>query len=159
MFTKKTSIGFMAKTRVISMRMEGSQEERLEQMARRLGRSPSETSALLVEEGLRRSEFAFIDFRDTAAGRQAFIQATRLPVWMVVKIARLYGNDIEKTAEHLGRSPLQIQGAMNYARAFPKEIEAAIKDNESYDFTKLSNMLPQAEVFAVHDKVVVPTVS
>jgi len=131
------------------MRMEESQEERLEKMARRLGRSPSETSALLVEEGLRRSEFAFMDFRDTPLGRQAFIQGTRLSVWMVVKIARFYGNDVTKTAEHLARPALQIQAALNYAKAFPEEIEAAIKDNASYDFAKLSNMVPQAELFVV----------
>ena len=137
----------MPKTSVISMRMEESQEERLERMARRLGRSPSETSALLVEEGLRRSEFAFVDFRDTPVGRQAFIQGTRLSVWMVVKIARLYANDVEKTREHLARPPLQVQAALNYAKEFPAEIEAAIKDNAAYDFTKLSNMLPNAEFF------------
>jgi len=137
----------MPKTSVVSMRMEERQEERLEKMARRLGRSPSETGALLVEEGLRRSEFAFMDFRDTPVGRQAFIQGTRLSVWMVVKIARLYGNDVEKTAEHLGRPPLQIQAALNYAKAFPDEIEAAITDHSSYDFAKLSNLLPQAELF------------
>lgn len=136
----------MPKTSVVNMRMEATQEERLERMARRLGRSPSETSAFLVEEGLRRAEFAFMDFRDTPVGRQAFIQGTRLSVWMVVKIARLYGNDVEETAEHLRRPLLQVQAALHYAKAFPDEIEAAIKDNASYDFAKLSNMLPQAEL-------------
>lgn len=137
----------MPKTSVVSMRMEGSQEKRLGKMARRLGRSPSETSALLVEEGLRRSEFAFMDFRDTPVGRQAFIQGTRLSVWMVVKIARLYGGDVEKTAAHLARPALQIRAALNYAQTFPTEIEAAILDNASYDFARLSQMLPQAELF------------
>jgi len=141
----------MPKTRVVSMRMEEGQEERLEKMARRLGRSPSDISALLVEEGLRRSEFSFMDFRDTPVGRQAFIQGTRLPVWMAVKIARLYGHDVEKTAEHLARPPLQIRAALNYAAAFPDEIEDAIRDNASYDFTKLSNLLPQAELFVAGD--------
>ena len=68
LLTTFTFIRSMPKTSVVSMRMEESQEERLEKMARRLGRSPSETSALLVEEGLRRSEFAFVDFRDTPVG-------------------------------------------------------------------------------------------
>ena len=138
---------FMPKTSVVSMRIEPSQENRLEKMARRLGRSPSETSAILVEEGLRRSEFGFVDFRDTAAGRQAFIQGTRLSVWMVAKLARIYRNNVAKTAEHLEHSPLQIQAALNYAKSFPDEIEAAINDNDSYDFVKVSNMLPQAELF------------
>jgi len=136
----------MAKTKVVSMRMEANQEHRLEQMARRLSRSPSETGAMLVEEGLRRSEFAFIDFRDTAAGRQAFLQGTRLSVWMVVKLARLYRHDVKRTAAHLERSALQIQAALNYAKAFPEEIEAAIEETQSC-FAKLSNLLPQAELF------------
>lgn len=140
-------IELMPKTSVVSMRMEASQEERLGKMARRLGRSPSETSALLVEEGLRRAEFAFLDFRDTAVGRQAFIQGTRLAVWMVVKIARLSGQDVEETAAHFGRSALQIRAALNYAKAFPHEIEAAIKDHDSYDYARISNLLPQTELF------------
>ena len=139
----------MPKTSVVSMRMEASQEERLGKMARRLGRSPSETSALLVEEGLRRAEFAFVDFRDTPLGRQAFIQGTRLSVWMVARIARLYGQDVERTAEHLGRSVLQIQAALNYASAFPNEIQLASRDQESSDPAKLSNLLPQTEVFVL----------
>jgi len=129
------------------MRIEESQEHRLHKAARRLGRSASETSALLVEEGLRRSEFAFIDFRDTPAGRQACLQGTRLSVWMVVKLARLFGNDAKKIAAHLDRSVLQIQAALNYAKAFPDEIDSAIKDNDSYDFDRISNMLPQVERF------------
>lgn len=66
---------------------------------------------------------------------------------MVVKIARSYAGSVPKTAEHLNRPPLQIQAALNYAKAFPEEIESAIRDNDSYDFTRISQMLPQARVF------------
>ncbi len=134
------------------MRIEETQDHRLQRMARKLGHTPAETGALLIEEGLRRSEFAFIDFRDTAAGRQAYIQGSRLSVWMVVKIVRAYHGNIEKVAKHLKRPPIQVQAAMNYAKAFPDEIEAAIKDNDSYTFEKLSQMLPQARLFEVTSK-------
>ena len=53
---------------VISMRLPAESGKRLKRMARRHGWTPSDASARLVEEGLRRSEFAFIDFRDSAAG-------------------------------------------------------------------------------------------
>jgi uncharacterized protein (DUF433 family) len=137
----------MPKSTVVSMRMEEGQERRLARMARRLGRSTSETGALLVEEGLRRSEFAFIDFRETAVGRQAFLQGSRVPVWMVTRIARSYGSDLEKTAQHLCRPLLHIKAALSYAKAYPREIEAAIQDNDAADFESLSRLLPAAEVF------------
>jgi uncharacterized protein (DUF433 family) len=134
---------------VVSLRVSEKQAQRLQRKARRLGRSPSETGAILLEEGLRRDEFAFIDFRDSAVGRQAYIQGTRISVWMVMKIARTYGGDVQKTAKHLYRSRPQIQAALNYASAFPEEIEAAIKDNDAYDFGRISRMLPQARAFEV----------
>jgi hypothetical protein len=40
--------------------------------------TPSDASVRLVEEGLRRSEFAFLDFRDSPAGRQAYSQGSTL---------------------------------------------------------------------------------
>lgn len=132
---------------VVSLRVSHEQAERLQRKARRLGRTASETGAILLEEGLRRDEFSFIDFRDSTVGRQAFIQGTRLSVWMVVKMARRFDSNVEQTAKHLERSPLQIQAALNYANAFSDEIEAAIEDNDSYDFAKVSRMLPQVRLF------------
>lgn len=151
MFTVGTNVNiniFMPST-VVSLRVSEEQAERLQRKARQLGRTSSETGAILLEESLRRDEFGFIDFRDSAVGRQAFIQGTRLPVWMVVKMARGFSGNVEQTAKHLERSPIQIQAALNYAKAFPEEIEAAIKDNDSYDFAKVSQMLPQARLFEV----------
>ena len=113
-----------------------------------MGRSPSETGAILLEESLRREDFAFIDFRDSAVGRQAYIQGSRLSVWMVVKTARSYGGSVQKTADSLQRPTPQVQAALNYAKAFPEEIASAIKDNDSYDFGRISQMLPQARSFA-----------
>jgi uncharacterized protein (DUF433 family) len=137
----------MPKTRVISSRLEPKQELRLSRMARHLGRSPSETGALLIEEGLRRAEFAFIDFRDSPVGRQACIQGSSLAVWEVVWIARGYDNNAEKTAAHLEMSPLKVKAALNYAKAFPEEIELALQEHEASDFESLSQMVPQAEIF------------
>ena len=76
----------MSKTRsvVISMRLPTESGNRLNRMANRHGWTPSDASARLVEEGLRRSEFAFIDFRDSPAGRQAYIQGSTLAVWEVM---------------------------------------------------------------------------
>lgn len=139
----------MAKTSVVSTRLAPEQERRLAKKAKELGRTPSETGALLIEEGLRRDEFAFIDFRNSPVGRQAYIQGSTLAVWEVVWISRRYKGDSSKTAGHLERSPLKVQAALNYARAFAHEVDAAIADQENADFETLSRMVPQAEEFVV----------
>jgi uncharacterized protein (DUF433 family) len=142
----------MPKSSIISSRLEPEQERRLVRKARQSGRSPSEMGGLLIEEGLRRDEFAFIDFRDSPVGRQAYIQGSTLAVWEVVWIARGYKSSAEKTAAHLKMSPLKVRAALNYAAAFPSEIEEAIEENSAIDFTSLSQMLPQAEIFPVPRK-------
>lgn len=65
---------------VLSMRLSVESGKRLKRMANRHGWTASDVSARLVEEGLRHTEFAFIDFRDSAAGRQACVQGSSLAV-------------------------------------------------------------------------------
>ena len=137
----------MPKTSVVSSRLDPEQELRLAKMAKNLGRTPSETGALLIEEGLRRAEFAFIDFRDSPAGRQAYLQGSTLAVWEVAWIARGYHNNAEKTAAHFEMSPLKVKAALNYSSAFPEEIGSLIQEHEETDFSSLSRMVPQAEIF------------
>lgn len=136
-------------SQVMSLRFAPQQMERLQRVARRLGRTPSETGALLVEESLRRTEFALIDFRDSPAGRQAYIQSSGLAVWEVVLVARGYGMDAEQTARHLDWPIPRVQAALNYAEAFPAEIEATVEDNAGFDFDRLRRMAPQARSFVI----------
>src|ERR1700730_19085364 len=101
---------------VISMRLPAESGKRLKRMANRHGWTPSDASARLVEEGLRRSEFAFIDFRDSLAGRQAYIQGSTLAVWEVMLLVRSYKTDASAVARHLRRPETKVQAAVNYAR-------------------------------------------
>lgn len=137
---------------VISMRLPAESGNRLKRMASRHGWTASDASARLVEEGLRRSEFAFVDFRDSAAGRQACIQGSSLAVWEVVVIVQSYKGNVGATAEHLKWPEAKVQAAVNYARAFPDEIEGALADNDAMDFEALKRMLPQAVEFATNGK-------
>lgn len=132
---------------VFSMRLPPESGRRLQHMAKRHGWSASDTSARLVEEGLRRGEFAFIDFRDSPAGRQAYVQGSSLAVWEVVLIVRSYGTDAGAAARHLAWPESKVQSALNYARAFPREIEDALAENSEMDFQNLSRLLPQAAEF------------
>jgi hypothetical protein len=132
---------------VISMRLPAESGNRLKRMANRHGWTPSDASARLVEEGLRRSEFAFIDFRDSPAGRQAYLQGSTLAVWEVLLLVQSYRADVSAVARHLKWSKAKVQAAVNYAKAFPDEIEAALSENSATDFEALKRMLPQATEF------------
>ena len=134
----------IANSIVVSMRIPAESGKRLKRMANRHGWTASDASARLVEEGLRRSEFAFIDFRDSAAGRQAYIQSSTLAIWEIMLLARSYKSDASAVAEHLEWPEAKVQAAINYARAFSKEIDEAIAENDSVDFDTLKRMLPQA---------------
>lgn len=129
---------------VISMRLPAESGARLKRMATRHGWTQSDASARLVEEGLRRSEFAFVDFRDSAAGRQAYIQGSTLAAWEVVQLVRAYNGHIASVAKHLQWPEARVQAAVNYAEAFSEEIEQAISENAAVDFDSLKRMLPGA---------------
>ena len=127
---------------VISMRLPADSGNRLKRMATRHGWTPSDASARLVEEGLRRSEFAFLDFRDSAAGRQAYIQGSSLAVWEVVLLIRSYKGDVAAVAKHLHWPEARVQAAVNYAEAFADEIDEALSGNNTTSFTALKRLLP-----------------
>jgi len=129
---------------VISMRLPAESGKRLKRMASRHGWTASDASARLVEEGLRRTEFAFIDFRDSAAGRQACIQGSSLAVWEVALLLRSHEGDIAAVAKHLHWPPAKVKAAIHYAEAFPGEIDESLAENKATDFVALKRMLPQA---------------
>lgn len=129
------------------MRLPAASGKRLRRMANRHGWTPSDASARLVEEGLRRSEFAFIDFRDSPAGRQACLQGSTLAVWEIMLLVDSYRKNVSAVAKHLKWPEAKIQAAINYAAAFPEEISEAIAENEATGFEALRRMLPQAAEF------------
>jgi hypothetical protein len=130
---------------------EGEQVERLERMAHRLGRTPAEAGAMLIEEGLREAEFPHIDFRDSPAGRQAYVRGSGLAVWEVIMVAQGYGMDVTRTATHFQWPSSRVQGAFDYAAAFSEEIEQALHHHDTFGFEALKAILPQAELFRVND--------
>ena len=134
---------------VISMRLPTESGKRLKRMANRHGWTPSDVSARLVEEGLRRSEFAFIDFRDSAVGRQAYIQGSSLAVWEVMMLVRSCKRSTQSAARHLQWPEAKIRAAVNYAEAFPGEIDEALAENDAISFETLKRLLPQSTEFRV----------
>lgn len=135
---------------VVSLRLRDEQMERMRRTSRRMNRTVSEAAALLLEEALRMAEFAFIQFRDSPAGRQAYIQGSSLAVWEVVSLAKSYGDDAGRVAAHLEWPETKVRAALNYAAAYPDEIAAAIEDN-CLSLDELRRMVPGIEAFAVDD--------
>ncbi len=91
----------MATTRVVNVRLDPVEFEKLKQLARRAGRTPSEIGADLLSEAIRRADFAFIEFRDSASGRLPYIQRTRLAVWQAITVLRSYDGNIAKALVEL----------------------------------------------------------
>ena len=132
---------------VVSMRLPEESGRRLKRLAKRHGWTASDASARLVEEGLRRSEFALIDFRDSVVGRQAYIQGSSLAIWEVMMIVRAYKGDAKKAADHLEWPEFRVKAAVHYAEAFPTEINEALAENEAMDFDALKKKLPGLELY------------
>ncbi len=138
-------------SQVLSIRLRESQVTRLGRLSRRLGKKPSETVALLVEEALRMAEHPGIDFRDSLAGRQAYVKGSGLAVWEVAMVARDYRGDAARMAAHL-RWPLsRVQAALSYARDYADEVDAALADNDALDFAAVQRLLPHARPIVVDE--------
>ena len=138
-----------AHSTVISMRIPVASGMRLRRMANRHGWTPSDASARLVEEGLRRSEFAFIDFRDSPAGRQAYIQGSSLAVWEVMFLVRSYAGNLSAVARHLRWPEAKVRAGINYEMAFPEEIKRAMAENDATGLESIQRMLPQTTDFVI----------
>lgn len=136
-------------SQVVSTRLNNETAERLQRFARLLGKTPSETTALLIEESLREQEFPYLEFRQSVLGRQAYLKNSSLAVWEVCQIAQNYNMDEQKTAQHFHRPLEWVRCAFLYREAYPGEIDTAIADAQAVDKTALKRLLPQLETVAI----------
>jgi len=136
-------------SQVVSTRLSDRTAERLKRFARQLGKTPSETSAILIEESLRESEFPYIEFRHSPLGRQPYLKNSSLALWEVIQIAQSYELDEEKTAVHFHRPLEWVRSALLYAEAYHLEVQTAIADAQTIKETTLKRLLPQLETITV----------
>lgn len=132
-------------SQVVSIRLKDEQAERLKRFARRSGKSHSEMGAQFIEESMRQTEYALIEFRDSTVGRLAYMKESNLAVWEVIMIARDHDFDVERLMTYFRRSRTWVKAALNYYESFPAEIDALIADNDSMTPEKLKRILPQME--------------
>ncbi len=75
----------------------------------------------------------------------AYLKNSRLAVWLLRELAQQTGS-VAKLAELVGRSAVQLEGALLYAKAFPEELEAAARLNRRAP-AALNDILPGHTVF------------
>jgi hypothetical protein len=72
------------------------------------------------------------------------MQGSTLAVWEVMFLVRSYKGNAAAVAKHLRWPEAKVRAAVNYAEAFPEEIDEATAENDSADFEMQKRMLPQA---------------
>lgn len=115
------------KSTTIGVRMSEETARVIKRISASQERTPSDLLGAYAEEIARQHQFCHLEFRDTPSGRLAYIEGTRTPVWLIVDFVRQYGGKIEKAARIHEWSENRIRAAVNYARAFPDEIEPLIE--------------------------------
>jgi hypothetical protein len=136
----------MSKT--VSLRLPDERARRVEEVAQELGRSVSETTALMIEEWLRQDEFPEIEFRTFNHERHACIKGA-MQIWQLVMTAEAWDLDADKTALYFPIPAHRIRGAFDYYRAYPEDIDRALAENRAITFEDLKRMQPGITRFTV----------
>lgn len=97
--------------------------------AARSRRSRSEIIEELVDLGLRTLRHPGITFVEGPSGLRAHVPGTGLDVWEIVRVHRAHRKSERAVLRHLPTlTRRQFRVALAYAREFPQEIEAWLRD-------------------------------
>jgi len=116
-----------SKTATVGVRMSVETCEIIKQVSASQRRTPSDLLAEYAEEIARQHKFCHIEFRDTPLGRLAYVEGTRTAVWLIADLVRQHQGDAKKVAQLHEWPESKVRAAVNYAKAFPEEIEPLIE--------------------------------
>jgi len=122
------------KTATLGVRLPRQTCEMIRTISAGRGRTPSDLLAEYAEEIARKHRFCHIEFRDTPLGRMAYVEGTRTAVWLICDLVRQNKGDARKTAALRSWPETKIRAAINYAAAYPEEIEPLIE--RAHDMTE-----------------------
>lgn len=118
----------------LSIRLPRETVERLDELSCQSDSTRSEAARTLIEEGLRMMDHPGIVFRPGPTGRRAGL-AIGPDVWEIVgAIHNLTGHvddPVTVLGEQICLSTHEIKLALNYYRAFPKEVDRRIALNDT----------------------------
>lgn len=113
-------------TVVQSCRLEKESAKLIARQARRKQLDVSTLSSIYLKEKAREEEFPGIGFRDSFAGREAYVIGRRVAVWEVLDVFK-EAKTISVTADHFTWPEYLVKCALAYAKEFPREIAAQRK--------------------------------
>lgn len=117
----------MAKSKPFTIRLSDEVESWLEREKVRTRLPKGVLLGMLAEEAIRTRRFAGIGFRGAEHSRRAWVIGTGLDVWEIVELYRGKGRE-RVLAEHKV-SEWQLDLALAYYEAFPREIDEALEEN------------------------------
>jgi hypothetical protein len=90
--------------------------------------------------------FPHVSTRGAGKRREAYLLETRLAVWEVAWLERVYGGDAKAVSQHLQIPKQLVMEALAYAQSHPEEIDSAIHAVESSRPEQLTQVLPTLRV-------------
>jgi uncharacterized protein (DUF433 family) len=110
-------------TIVQSCRIDAEDVALLSRQAKRRHLEVSTLSSLYLKEKALEEEYPGIGFRDSAGGREAYLQGHRVAVWEVMDVYRA-AKTVARTADHFRWPPALVKCALAYAKRFAREMAA-----------------------------------
>jgi uncharacterized protein (DUF433 family) len=115
-------------TGYVSGRVPSHYEKLVAKQARLAKTSKSDLVARYVIEKSIETEYPGIAFRDSLAGREAYIAGHRVSVWEVLAVHD-ETRSVARTAEHFHWPLVLVKRALAYAKAFPEEIRKSREED------------------------------
>lgn len=112
----------MARTTVQSCRVDKNNAALLSRQAKRRHLEVSTLSSLYLKEKALEEEYPGVGFRDSIAGREAYILGHRVAIWEVLEV---FGElkTAGKTAEHFRWPPALVRSALAFAKEFAADVQ------------------------------------
>lgn len=117
----------MPKSKPFTIRLSEEVRGWLERENRRTRLPKSALLEVLAEESIRTRRFPGIGFRGPEHSRRAWMIGTGLDVWELVELYE--GKGRERLLSEHNVSERQLDVALSYRRAYPREIDVALEEN------------------------------
>jgi len=126
-----------------SMRIPKEMLKELQGIAQQSGKDFSTVTKELLEEAIKMHRCPGIVFTEGVSGRRARIAGTGIEVWEVIANYKSVGEEFKRlrTIYHW-LTELQLRAALGYYRAYPKEIDHLIAQNENWTQESIHKRYP-----------------
>jgi len=125
------------------MRIPKEMVREIQGIAQESGKGFSAITKELLEEAIKMHRCPGIVFSKGVSARKARIAGTGIEVWEVIANYKSVGQDFTRlqTIYHW-LTELQLRAALGYYRAYPKEIDSLITQNENWTKERIHESFP-----------------